>query len=195
MRLFRLAPNHAKKLESFGSGELFAGEARDKPPFPNSLRALPFFGARAAGRARAGKEFPNEQVAQRTPQRSSNWRAKCSMRSSGERLRRREAAMPSARRRAWAAFCGAPLSRRRFGSISARRLSNPSAVTKPPASSSHRPSSTSLARRCVCARGQSRSSRPVFQASGTSSAASERWRKSVRRSRSSANRHLRAATT
>ena len=42
-----------------------------------------------------------------------------------------------------------PSPRRRFGSISARRFSKPSAVTRPPAVSSHSASSTSLGRRRV----------------------------------------------
>ena len=72
--------------------------------------------------------------------------------------------MPSGRRHAGAASVRPrPSPRRRLGSISARRLSNPSAVTKPPASNSHRPSSTSLASRPFAATGRRRSLRRVFQ--------------------------------
>jgi len=105
---------------------------------------------RHSSRSRHGGAAVSRMTASRntTPQRKSNCRANVSTASGGRGpVRSSNAQRPGAWR--GRALRPRPSPRRRLGSSSERRFSNPSAVTRPAATSSHSASSISLASRPV----------------------------------------------
>ena len=154
------AAQGAQKIHGFGTRELLADEAARRSGRRGFRRALPSAQHHQQIRATAGASVSRASKSRNTtPQRASNWPAKD---SAILRSRRRVcAAAPSVRRHAAGAPCGPALRRGGVWDRAARADSRSRpAVTRPAATNSHSPSSTSLASRPVARTRSSKNEAP-----------------------------------